>query len=98
MRRPGPALRSRLPGWRHRAVWLLACWLILVAAVARAQAPDAFQRDLLELTRFPHRLAGSSSGRAAASYIERRLQQLGVREVLPLDLPVWEPITERCEL
>ncbi len=58
----------------------------------------SFLADLHALTRSPHRLAASESGRAAAAYVEQRLRQVGVREVYPLDMPVWQTRTVRCEL
>ncbi len=58
----------------------------------------AFFADLSELTKHPHRLAGSDAGREAAAYIEAGLRRRGVREIYPLDMPVWEPVTEQCEL
>jgi len=58
----------------------------------------SFLADLQALTRAPHRLAGSDPGLAAGAYIEKRLRQLGIQEVYPLDMPVWQTRTVRCEL
>jgi len=58
----------------------------------------SFLADLHALTRGPHRLAGSDPGRAAGAYLEKRLRQLGIEEVYPLDMPVWQAHTVRCEL
>lgn len=58
----------------------------------------AFHADLVELTATPHRLSGTEEGLKAASTIERRLRQIGLTNIVPLGMQVWQPRTLRCEL
>jgi hypothetical protein len=71
-------------------------WFLLALPVA-AQT-NQFLADLQALTRVSHRLAGTTAGRAAADHLQRRLQEIGVKEVFPLDLPVWQTRVAQCEL
>lgn len=84
-------LRHPLSGVRHLLALSLA---LLVATSAHAD----FNADLRALTAAPHRLAGSEEGRAAADYVEKRLREIGVSEVHPLEFNVWRLETVRCEL
>ncbi len=58
-----------------------------------------FQKDLKELTRNPHRLAGFEDGALRASrYVEKRLRQIGVDELLVQTFPVVQPVYTECKL
>ncbi len=57
-----------------------------------------FLADLAELTRHPHRLAGTEYGSAASSYVEERLRAMGLEQVMPLDMPVWQARTTSATL
>jgi len=66
-----------------------------------------FYRDLVVLTRYPHRLAGYGAAEAlngqpgslaAGRYVASRLQAMGIEYVLTQGFPVAQPITTECEL
>ncbi|MEX0775520.1 MAG: FtsX-like permease family protein [Phycisphaeraceae bacterium] len=54
--------------------------------------------DLKELTKASHRLAGSPEGRAAGDYILKRLADMGIKDVMTLDFPVWQTRVDKCQL
>jgi len=56
------------------------------SVVARGQ--ENFRKDLEALTGHPHRQAGSKGALAAAAYVEKRLLEIGIEEVLAQDFPV----------
>jgi hypothetical protein len=57
-----------------------------------------FLKDVRALCRTPHRLAGSSEGRAALGFVEARLRDAGIREIYPLEMPVWQMRSDQVEL
>lgn len=58
---------------------------------------NAFLFDLQQLTKHPHRLAGSRNGFEAAEYITAQLGHMGLQTFF-VDMPVWQMETERSEL
>jgi hypothetical protein len=79
--------------------FLVGAGLAPVSIHAQEQpADDIFFRDVSALTAAPHRLSGTPAGKAAGEYIERRLRDLGVKEIRTLDFPVWTSVASRCEL
>ncbi|MEX0886594.1 MAG: FtsX-like permease family protein [Phycisphaeraceae bacterium] len=73
--------------------------LTAIAPAFAAMADEAqFERDLAALTAHPHRLSGTDEAWEAAAYVEDRLTGLGIEDVLPLDMPVWQTRSLRCEL
>ncbi|MFA9480413.1 FtsX-like permease family protein [Phycisphaerales bacterium AB-hyl4] len=77
---------------------MLLAWLLVALLPVAGVHADQFQADLEALTQHPHRLSGTEEGRAAATYIEQRLAQIGIEQVLPLEMPVWQTQVEHCEL
>ncbi|MEX0746217.1 MAG: M28 family peptidase, partial [Phycisphaeraceae bacterium] len=77
---------------------LLAVIVALLPALCAGADEASFQADLAALTQHPHRLSGTAEGRAAAEHIEQRLGEIGIDEVFPLEMPVWQTQVERCEL
>ncbi|MEX2389934.1 MAG: FtsX-like permease family protein [Phycisphaeraceae bacterium] len=77
---------------------LLALATALLPAAAGYADEASFRADLDAITQHPHRLSGTEEGRAVADHIERRLQETGLAQVFPLDIPVWQTDVERCEL
>ncbi len=74
------------------------------SAPAPATAPagdaggDAFLADLNALCSTPHRLAGTPEGNAAADYIHRRLEAIGMDDLFRLEALVCQTHVARCEL
>ena len=66
--------------------------------VEAEQAMPNFAKDLAELTRHPHRLAGSPFGQEAADYIQKRLRDMGLAEVYAQRVPVVRRSTEDVNL
>jgi len=79
---------------------LVGCLLPTVSSGQTVQFDrDVFNRDLAELTKNPHRLAGREDGsRAASIYVENRLRDMGVDEVYVQEFPVVMPRMIECEL
>jgi hypothetical protein len=79
---------------------LLAAMLSLPAraddlAIDKAQ----FDRDMVELTKNPNRLAGREDGsRAASAYVEQRLKDMGIEEIYIQEFPVVTPRTTECRM
>ncbi len=89
-------------GRRTAAGWglvLVMMWL-MGYGLATAQAQDAgqFLTDVKALTVAPNRLSGTPQGRAAGDYILQRLKALGIRDVMTLDMPVFQTHTRLCTL
>jgi hypothetical protein len=78
----------------------------LAVSLARAEMPagqttsgtDRFSEDVSALCSEPHRTAGSPQGRKSMEYIGQRLKDMGVKDVLTLDVPVWTLETVRCHI
>ena len=66
---------------------------------ASLAAEDAqFRQDCGELTRAPHRLAGTPEGKAAADFLAARLKEIGVDQVVTQQFPAAQTMVKRCEL
>ena len=59
---------------------------------------ETFLRDVEVLTRQPHRLAGTAEGQAAAEYVRRRLDDIGIEQIITQDMACWQTRVLRCEL
>lgn len=70
----------------------------LAQPLAPSLNPEQFRTDIQVLTRNPHRLAGSSSGREAGDYILQRLEAIGVEAVFPIDMVVWQTEVDNASL
>jgi hypothetical protein len=81
----------------HALIALIGA-LLLVASRAPAQSSDAFRADCLALTAGDHRLTGSPECRRAADYVQRRLRQVGVDEVLAEEFPAFRAVVKRCDM
>ncbi|HEY3237705.1 MAG TPA: M28 family metallopeptidase, partial [Polyangiaceae bacterium] len=68
------------------------------AGPALSREEKAFYYDLSMLLAGPHRLSGSRPNAAAAEYIAHQLKSLALDDIFFLDMPVWQTVTERCEL
>ncbi len=93
-------LAPGLKPW-HALVTLALAMLVALspaAALADDDAEAQFQADLAALTAHPHRLSGTAEAWDAAEHIEQRLSRIGVTDMLPLDMAVWQTRIERCEL
>ena len=77
---------------------LIGALLLAAASRAPAEVPDAFRADCMALTADPHRLTGSPEYRRAADYVERRLRQSGVDEVLVEEFPTVRTVVKRCDM
>ncbi len=82
---------------------LLAAWVSPLAAQTVADPANAvvagrFEDDLKTLTAGPHRLSGTKEGQAAAAHIEKRLREMGIGQVMSLDIPVSQTVVNRCDI
>jgi hypothetical protein len=58
-----------------------------------------FDNDLAELTKNPNRLAGREDGsRAASKYVEKRLKEMGIKELYVQEFPVVVPRVTECRM
>ncbi len=71
--------------------------LLALALLAPAVRGD-FAADVAALTRHPHRLAGTPEGHAAADHVVRRLEEIGVDEVVVQPFPMVQTRIVRCEI
>ena len=77
--------------------WAIA--VAMVAGVAPAHADtNSFLADCGELTRHPHRLAGTEEGQAASKYLEKRLNEIGMDHVIVQPFRTAQTRVKRCEL
>ena len=83
---------------RPRCLALIGALLLATASRAPAEGLDAFRADCLALTATHHRLTGSPEYRRAADYVEQRLRQSGVDEVLVEEFPAIRTVVKRCEM
>lgn len=74
----------------------LAAWLL--AAPGAAGAGDRFLDDCRALCSGPHRLAGTAECLRASEYIESRLREIGLDEVIVQEFPTVGLELLRCEL
>lgn len=74
------------------------CIFLGTAATESAVADEQFRRDCVELTKGDHRLAGTPEGLAASRYVEKRLREIGVDEVVVQKFPSAQARVKRCEL
>lgn len=63
-------------------------------AVARAD----FRADTEALLRAPHRLSGTPEYADAASYVEQRLRDMGIEQVVVQEFPSLQTDVRRCEM
>ncbi len=66
-----------------------------------AEAPAAvspFRADAEALLRAPHRLSGTAEYAEAARHVERRLREMGIRDVVVQEFPSLQTDVRRCEL
>ena len=83
---------------------VLSTIAILCTAALAAPIPpsavesDGFLADVSALCASPHRIAGTAEGRAAAAYLEKRLRDMGIADIMPLDMPVTYPEVSVCRL
>ena len=88
---------------------LLLCLFGVTSTIsARAQAEQEgsaqdpaearYFADLSRLLEDPNRLSGSPYAQKAADYVEQRLGEMGIKEVFPLEMPVWWAHTEHARL
>ncbi len=56
-----------------------------------------FQKDCEELTKHAHRLCGTEEYRDAADYVERRLNEIGMDEIIVQEFTSAQTFIERCE-
>jgi hypothetical protein len=82
---------------RFRGLALIGA-LLLAAARAPAQSPDAFRADSLALAAGDHRLTGTPEYRRAADYVAQRLRRSGMDEVLVEEFPAVRAVVKRCEM
>ncbi|MBA4387466.1 MAG: hypothetical protein C0404_05755 [Verrucomicrobia bacterium] len=88
---------------RFFAAWLLACWLAAGAGAADTNTAPAresvFMKDVEALTANRNRLAGREDGsRAASAYVEKRLQEIGIKEIFIQEFPVVLSRNTECFL
>ncbi len=81
-----------------RGLALLGALLLAAAARAPAQSADTFRADSLALAAGEHRLTGTPEYRRAADYVERRLRQSGMGEVLVEEFPAVRTVVKRCDM
>ncbi len=74
------------------------CFLLGTATMGDAAVDEQFRRDCVELTRGDHRLTGTPEGLAASRYIEERLREIGVDEVVVQEFPSAQTRVKLCEL
>ena len=86
----------------RRVFWIalsVAAWLWPAEPYAQEPVVDNdFSHDVAALTVAPHRLSGTSAGKSAGAYIENRLREIGVKEIITLDFPVWTTHAARCQV
>ncbi len=87
------------------AAGIVAAFCLLCGSIEWSEAATndnnlkTFENDVAELTTNRHRLAGWAEGsRAAAAYIERRLDDLGLDDVLIQEFPVVQNRSLMCEI
>lgn len=80
-------------------LWLLAClagWGGGQTAVA--QIADSIRADTEMLTRQPHRLSGTEEYAEAAQFVEQRLRDIGIEDVVVQEFATAQTEVGRCEL
>jgi len=77
--------------------WLVALASALCGAASAADT-NAFLSDCKELTQHPHRLAGTEEGQAASKYIEKRLNEIGMDQVIVQPFRTAQTSVKRCEM
>ncbi len=85
---------------RKFIVALLACIAVPAALMQQAVGQSAqFRKDLAELTKSPHRLAGYEDGSLAAGrYVEKRLREMGIEKIFMQEFPVIQPVCTECRI
>ncbi|OGV67175.1 MAG: hypothetical protein A3K19_02315 [Lentisphaerae bacterium RIFOXYB12_FULL_65_16] len=82
----------------NTAIPLMAmAWCLCLAGTAFAVTP-AFKADCEALVRSPHRLAGSEECLAASDYVQKRLTEIGVDQLIVQPFPTAQTQAKRCEL
>lgn len=82
-------------GWKSFLIYSILLMLTLVPTVAQA---SSFIEDCKALTRNNHRLSGTPEYAEAASHIEKRLNEIGVDEILVQEFPVPQTFVQKCVL
>ena len=65
---------------------------------ARSAASDQFTADCRELSQHPHRLTGTDEYLAAAQYVEQRLRDIGVDNVIVQEFAAAQTQVLQCEI
>ena len=83
--------------YAFRAVFLTAFAIVMAAAMLPASGRQLLI-DTEALLDFPHRLSGTPEHHAAASYVEKRLREIGLDDVIVQEFPVVQNKTIKCEV
>ena len=87
-----------IPRWILGVRSLLSTVLLLTLPLASIAITDSFRADCEALTRHSHRLSGTEEGAAAAAYVAKRLEAIGVDQVVVQPFSVAQTAPRRCEL
>jgi len=79
------------------AIWSTVLF-VLCLCCPHAAADQEFNEDFRVLTSTPHRLTGTAEGRRAADYVEKRLCDMGIRQVFVQEFSVPQTKIIRCEI
>ena len=74
-------------------VWMLAALLMLPAMVSAS-----LREDTAVLAQHQHRLSGTPEYWAAADFVEQRLRDIGIEELVVQEFPIAQTQVLRCEL
>lgn len=86
----------RMPGQVRHLTGPLGCLLVFALAI---QAPaKSLREDTEALLAHPHRLAGTPAYADAATYVEQRLREIGLEQVIVQEFPTAQVQVDRCEL
>jgi hypothetical protein len=80
---------------RYMVLWALLAAMTVSMAWA---SPEVLRADVEALTRHPHRLSGTPEFYEAADYVEQRLREIGIEDVIVQEFSTTQTDVSRCEM
>jgi len=89
----GKSIRNPNP---NRNLFAFLC--VLCAFALNPLHADQLSQDAEALLAYPHRLSGTPEHHASAAYVEKRLREIGLDDVIVQEFPVIQNRTVQCEV